>query len=244
MTSDSDRTQATLRALAKDLEDVREVAELAAKAGASAQLSADMAKGLATSAHQAIAQVADGLARVNRNLADLAASVDGDQDEETETKGQISWLTLGDQDTAQAVMANLVGWLAEVYTRYPAGQLPECWSWHPSVISELLACQAAWAEAYQGRYSSPRLVVDWLDRHRPGVARRVGAELDGCSVARHGATGDLAYRPPRVAGAGQAGQVASWWVATHGEEVRAPEPNAQTVQEEKTRLDAAHQARY
>lgn len=242
MTATKDKDgQGALRVLAADLEDVRVVAELAATAAQAAQDVAAEGKGLATSAHQAIAQVAEGLAKLNRQVADLAAATIGDDDED-EDKGQVSWLTIGDAQAAQVTITSLVEWLAQVYVGYPGGQLPECWAWHPSVVSELLGLRAVWLEAYRGRASSPGRVIDWLDR-RPRVAKRVADELDGCSLSRHAANGDRAYRPARVAGVSQIGELADWWASSHGA-TGAPEPSKQLLQEEKARLDAVHQTRY
>jgi hypothetical protein len=99
-----------------------------------------------------------------------------------------SWLLLPqDADLAGRVLDELTGWLAVVYLRYPdgAGQLPECWAWHPDVVEELLWLMHAWAAAYQGPQASVGLVGDWHDRQRPGVVRRIKVSAGSCSFENH-----------------------------------------------------------
>ena len=70
-----------------------------------------------------------------------------------------SWLALpADADAAATVLADLVGWLGQVYLRYSdaARGLPECWLWHPDVVEELVWLRHAWFDAYKSGDASVR----------------------------------------------------------------------------------------
>lgn len=241
MTAGADQTRAALRTLARDVEAVRGAAEQAATIAGGAQARADAAHGLGESAHQAIARIAQGLAKVTRDVNGLAALISGGEgdDDEDEDKTQLVWLVLTDERRGQIAITSLVEWLAEVYLRYPGGRLlRECWAWHADVVAELLALQAGWVDAYQGKFSSPAKVLDWHERYRPGVTGRVNETLADCSLKRHRNGGDRSYLPSRVPGADQVGELASWWVASHGS-TAAPAPSRELEAEEDLRGPAS-----
>ena len=139
-----------------------------------------------------------------------------------------SWLMLpNDPDIAGRVLGDLSGWLAFVYLRYPDGTegLPECWSFHPDVVEELLWLMHAWAAAYQGQQASVALVGDWHDRQRPGVVKRIRLGAGSCSYENHQTRAGWTRRPsaaPEVPGVEHLPSVAAWWGARRDAE--APEP--------------------
>jgi len=82
-----------------------------------------------------------------------------------------------------AAVIDLLDWLAAVYLRYHDGALAPCWAWHPGLVEELTWLRGA----HQAVYASRNFLAigDWHDRYRPGVARRVSAELRACDIGRH-----------------------------------------------------------
>lgn len=107
-----------------------------------------------------------------------------------------SWLCLGPPggpdggprdlltpEQATARVHDLAAWLADVYLRWPDGRLPSCWAWHPWVLEELWALRMAHHEAYATGVAAR--VVEWHDRARPGVARRINEHLRTCDLTRH-----------------------------------------------------------
>jgi hypothetical protein len=157
-------------------------------------------------------QVED-LARVVTELAERVAS------HTRKTNGSkvaaLSWLDLPeDMQTAHQVLAELVGWLPEVYLRYAdaARSFPDCWLWHPDVVEELLWLMATWQAAYRGEGATVAAAGDWHDRYRPGVVRRIKATAGTCSPENHLPRAD---RPsgarPVVPLADALGEIAGWW---------------------------------
>ncbi len=148
-----------------------------------------------------------------------------------------SWLLLpADPDLAGRVLDDLTGWLAAVYLRYPDGadHLPECWTFHPDVVEELLWLMRAWAAAYQGAQAGVALVGDWHDRQRPGVVRRVRQSAGSCSFENHQTRAGWTRRPsavPVVPGVDHLTAIAAWWGIRRDE--AAPEPAARLHQERR-----------
>lgn len=171
-----------------------------------------------------------------------ASSPDG---EDGKTEPIPCWLTLDDQEQAQQVLAELVEWIEAVYLRYPGGRevpgayLSDCWLWHPSVVEELRALRDAWYAAYQGKRASARAVMDWHDRDRPGVARRVRDELSSCNLTKHLANGPSAYRPAKAPGLEMSSEVVGWWVRDHGN-TAAPAPTPAMLKAEEAKRDDRH----
>jgi hypothetical protein len=134
-----------------------------------------------------------------------------------------SWLTLPtDRDMAATLLADLIGWISQVYLRYTdaAKGLPECWLWHPDVIEELLWLWQAWHGAYQSGEASVRAAGDWHDRLRPGVARRIADYTKACSLESH--LPDRAIGAPAVPLADATEQIAVWWSSHRTEPGPAP----------------------
>ncbi len=106
-------------------------------------------------------------------------------DADTEPPGLRSWLLIDDVAQADADLADLAAWLWRVYLWWPDAWLSSCWLWHPEVIEELWWLRVAHADAYHPRTGTSLRVADWHERHRPGVARRVGTILRSCELTRH-----------------------------------------------------------
>lgn len=129
-----------------------------------------------------------------------------------------SWLALRpDVDMATTLLADLVGWLGQVYLRYTdaARGLPECWLWHQEVIEELLWLRAAWHGAYQSADASVRAAGDWHDRLRPGAVQRIAGYTRACSLESHLA--GRAAAAPGVPLVDAIEQIAAWWASHRSE---------------------------
>lgn len=181
------------------------------------------------------------IAALNRGVAALADRVRvlgrPAPAEEEEDQQPAPWLTVTDQDEATERLADLVGWLGAVYVRYPGGYwLPVCWMWHPWMVAELLALQAAWTAAYAPDRPAGPAQVDWHDRHRPGTVRRL-QEFGACFLDKHLPGGGLDYAPGRVPATEQAQEIAAWWAANHGS-TAAPAPLPGVIAAEKAHRPA------
>lgn len=150
--------------------------------------------------------------RVRELATTLAARADPADTEEDEGAVRMrAWLQAGDDaDAARAVLADLTGWLSEVYLRYPGAVLPSCWLWHPAVVEELCWLRAAHRDAYHPRTGTAAKAADWHERHRPGVARRIQAGIGTCELALH----DPPHQAPPVPLAEALDRIAAEW-ATH-----------------------------
>jgi hypothetical protein len=71
--------------------------------------------------------------------------------------------------------------------------LSDCWPYHPWVVEELVALNAAWVEAYQGERASGAKAVDWHDRHLTGTLNRIHSAL---AIVPCGARARPARRSP------------------------------------------------
>jgi hypothetical protein len=148
-----------------------------------------------------------------------------------------SWLVLPARVAdARAVLADLSGWLADVYLRYSdaARDFPECWLWHPDIVEELVWLMYAWLAAYRDdQEASVRATGDWHDRLRPGVVRRIHGYAKACSLENH-----LPGRP-RATGAPHvpvidgdpvaAAAITAWWTERRGQPGPAPTPDQMTA---------------
>jgi hypothetical protein len=136
-----------------------------------------------------------------------------------------SWLDLPtDLGAARDLLAELTGWLATVYLRYPdaAAAFPECWAWHPEVIEELLWCRQAWHAAYRHDTATATAAGDWHDRQRPGVVRRIKTYAGTCSLEAHQPHNGRSTSTTPVLLRDALEPIAAWW-ATHRSQP-APEP--------------------
>lgn len=137
------------------------------------------------------AKLDDGLGELRAMIASLGQSVaqlreqgGGGADEAQRP----CWLEFPpDPHESVAALSDLAGWLGRVYRRYPGGDLPTCWAWHPWVIEELLALRAAHAAAYAPQ-AKPGLAVDWHAHQRPETAERIRHGLGTHSLDQHDAT--------------------------------------------------------
>jgi hypothetical protein len=139
-----------------------------------------------------------------------------------------SWLALpadDNPDAAGTLLADLIGWIGQVYLRYTdaARGLPQCWLWHPDVVEELLWLRGAWHSAYQSGEASVRAAGDWHDRLRPGVARRIADYTRACSLESH--LPDRATGAPAVPMAQATEQIAAWWANHRAEPGPIPTNN-------------------
>jgi hypothetical protein len=166
-------------------------------------------------------------------LAEAGKSRGGQEDEDA--AAVVSWLTV-DEDQAADVLAGLVEWLDTVYLQYPDAILPDCWLWHPDAIEELLALQCAWLAAYTGKDASAARAIDWHDRGRPGVLRRLARRHEQCSVDAHkpgSRAGRVQWR--RVPATSAVSTMADWWGSTHGT-AAAPMPTREVLAESAARM--------
>lgn len=166
----------------------------------------------------------DALAGVITDLANKVAAL-------AARKGPMpcpSWLLAPNEpDQLAELLDGLRGWLEAVYLRYTdATGLPECWTWHPDVVEELVWLMNAWLAAYQGPAAAVGLVADWHDRYRPGVVRRITKTAGSCSFERHQTRPGWAPPPgpPAVPGGDTVAVIAGWWAG--GRDRPAPEPAA------------------
>ena len=139
-----------------------------------------------------------------------------------------SWLALPDDaDAAATVLADLVGWLGQIYLRYSDAQsLPECWLWHPDVVEELVWLRHAWFDAYKAGDASVRAAGDWHDRLRPGVTRRIAGYTKACSLESHLPERATGATPVPVADA--VDPIVAWWAGRRTE--RGPAPTDRQLQ--------------
>lgn len=174
------------------------------------------------------------LGEVESMLRQLAADLEArlPEDSETETDSAVderAWLLVADPEHAREVLADLTGWLTEVYLHYPDTALPSCWLWHPAVVEELWSLRQAHRDAYSGHDGTPAKATDWHDRYRPGVTHRIRTALRDCELALH--------QPPRPAPAvplvGSADRVADTWATART--TPSPTPDELTTAEHHDR---------
>jgi len=190
-----------LIAIARDVEALRRsVEDLRVEAG--------RAQETGNSAHRVLADLADRVHELaSRAPATGLDPIVGGADGEPVP----SWLT---NPNGQAV-ADLVAWLGQVLVHYPdvVETLGECWPHHPWAVEELLALQAAWAEAYTSGKASGAKAVDWHDRHRPACLTRIARVTAGCSVHAHQPGGRLDLPVPTAPGADQVTAASDRWIS-------------------------------
>lgn len=124
-----------------------------------------------------------------RNEVHNAAEQAGEQAQRPETQGAVWWPDLPTgQERAEAVHS-LGRWVDEVLrARHPEAynELGTCWFWHPDILDELTALQAAWLAAYRDKAPSGTAAIEWHDRWLPGAVARCSAAIRarGCK-GRH-----------------------------------------------------------
>lgn len=134
--------------------------------------------------------------------------------------GPGGWLAARDAEAGGAGLRELIDWVETVYLRYPDGELPSCWLWHPTVVEELWWLRGAHLAAFDDEEGSWQRIGDWHDRFRPGVAKRLRAAFGSCELALHTAGTDL-HDSPVVPLADAADDIARTWTASR----TLPEPN-------------------
>ncbi|MFF0469315.1 hypothetical protein ACFYPX_18025 [Micromonospora zamorensis] len=227
MTTEAEQIKTQLRVL------TREVQRLTDRLDGVVTLSND-AKDTADAALRAAGQLAEEL--VDAVRADPPAAEHQDDDSEVEkVVPALSWLTITDADDAAQLMKGLPEWLATVYCRWVSAPLADCWAWHPAVVTELLALRDAWNAALDPASFSAAKQMDWVDRYRPGAARRIKQELKECALSAHTPDQRTAYRPPRVEGAEMLPELTDWWVRTGGQST-APAPTASMLATSRARM--------
>lgn len=215
-----DKTAAAVRALAKDLDALTRTVE--SLAAAQQKIGDDTA-----TANKSVVALSRAFARLGQAQTPAAA--------EEEPPPLPYWLTADDPEEAAADLADLIEWVATVYLRWPGAALPMCWTFHEWVITELSVLQLAWFEARDGRRGSAAKLLDWHDRGRPGVVRRLSEGLVTCSLAEHTAGKPATWRPPRAPGTALAAELAQWWATTHGDQA-APAPTPEMLAEERATI--------
>jgi len=191
---------------------------------------------LAKLADRAIRQAGDAHKRVGEVellIRQLAADVVALRDiaqsraDADDARAVRSWLQTTDPDSARRILDDLVGWVDQVYLAYHGVILRSCWLWHPSVVEELVTLREAHHDAYAGPGAGWKAASDWHERYRPGVAKRVGAALSGCDLARHlpGAERHAVARLAPLTAA--VGAVAKAWATGRG----TPVPTDEQIKE-------------
>lgn len=216
MTATDQTIRTQLVALTRELQRAQQkVSEVAQTATA--------AKDDAASANRGVSRLAEELVKLVRD-AEQAGGPDGDDEEQVKKAPPgLTWLTVTNPDDAYDQIDGLADWLGTVYSRWQDKQLPDCWAWHPAVVAELLALRDAWHAAISPEGGSSSKQMDWVDRYRPGTARRIERETKDCSLDQHTHDKPTAYRPPRVDGADMLAELTEWWVNSGGRSA-APAP--------------------
>ena len=124
-----------------------------------------------------LADLTDLLRRVSGAPAEVGPSNAAKDDDPP----VMEWLTITDPQVAVRFLTDLSVWVRDVFARYvPAGSVfAPCWPWHPTVVAELLACQAAWLGAVDPKAPLEAL-AGWHDRWRPGTWQRLDKLLARC----------------------------------------------------------------
>jgi hypothetical protein len=142
----------------------------------------------------------------------------GSSDPSTEAElAAPEWMTVTDPQDAIGWLSALTVWVRDVFARYAS--VAPCWPWHPPVVAELLACQAAWVAATHPDAPLEAL-AGWHDRWRPGTTTRVTKALTGCErTDRLHVEGVIRYDFDLS----RLDEYAFWWSATHhGDGSQAP----------------------
>jgi hypothetical protein len=212
---------AALRVLAADLESLTEKVEAGRRA-------AEEIRSVATEAKDETDSVQRGLLDLSKTVKRLADHVREIEDaalraaDEDPPEPRFHWLTASDPERAELELAYLVGWVGQVYLRFPGVDMPHCWMWHETVVAELHVLYSGWLDATDGKTGTAFKLMDWHDRYRPSSAERIKAELKECGAGRefehHQGQGRWVYRPPHVPGTDLGGELAKWWATTQGKE--------------------------
>jgi hypothetical protein len=127
-----------------------------------------------------------------------------------------AWMVVVDGEAAAATLEALARWVAGVWSRW--GPIPACWPWHPPVVSELLACQKAWAASF-AQDASPIAPADWHARWRPAAHGQVTRALKGCSDSAGHRHNEQHWSVDH----GHLAALALWWAACNSETPPPPD---------------------
>jgi hypothetical protein len=168
---------------------------------------------IAETAHRALDELVDRVATAERLAAGAVTAIAHQRDDVSgQCRVTTSWLA----EPRDNALPELVAWIDCVLIHYPgtADALSNCWPFHPWVVEELMALQAAWTESYQGERANGTRAVDWHDRHRPATIARIRANIADCSVDAHepGRRADH-MRFAAVPGGSSVAAAMSWWLA-------------------------------
>jgi hypothetical protein len=130
----------------------------------------------------------DEVGKLRNELHDVAEPV-GEPARRPETQRAVWWPDLPAEQDRADVLQSLGRWVDEVLrARHPEAynELGTCWFWHPDILDELTALQAAWFAAYRDKASSDTAAIEWHDRWLPGAMARCRAAIAarGCK-GRH-----------------------------------------------------------
>lgn len=140
-----------------------------------------------------------------------AAALDQDEDQLGPCP---DWFTIEDPDAAGDLLAGLTEWTGAVWSAY-GPSLRRCWTLHPAAVAELLGAWWAHQAALQG---PPAGLADWHERHRPGVEKRVGGYLGGCTDTAHTTEHRGGIAPGVLTGPLDPAAIGAWWARTRGAE--------------------------
>ena len=118
----------------------------------------------------------------------------------------LDWVTVDDEPTAVMLLERVASWVQQVWSQYTP--IRACWCWHPPVVAELAACQAAHAASLR-EDASPLAPADWHTRWRPASHKTITQVLAAC-MPKH-RVGDAEYDVDPTAGPAYA----AWWARHH-----------------------------
>ena len=128
------------------------------------------------------------VARLQNEVHDVALRAD-ELAKRPESCRAVWWPDLPAGQERSDALQSLGRWVDEVLRiRHPEvyDQLGSCWFWHPDILDELTALQAAWVAAYRDKASPATAAIEWHDRWLPGAMARCRAAIAarGCK-GRH-----------------------------------------------------------
>ena len=142
-----------------------------------------------------LAEAADEVGKLRDEVSKLrnevhdAAGLAGDLAQRPPAQGAVWWPDLPTGQERAEALHSLGRWVDEVLrARHPEAynELGTCWFWHPDILDELTALQAAWLAAYRDTASPGTATIEWHDRWLPGAMARCSAAIRarGCK-GRH-----------------------------------------------------------
>jgi hypothetical protein len=139
----------------------------------------------------------DEIVKLRGEVRDAAGPVAG-LVQHPETQRAVWWPDLPAGKARADSLGDLGRWVDEVLrSRHPEAynDLGTCWFWHPDVLDELTALQAAWLAAYRDPASPATAAAEWHNRWLPGAMARCRA-----AIAARGCKGRHEKEPPATTG--------------------------------------------